>query len=66
MRSIKPANFGLIIRTNAEHKRVAELDADLKALLGRWDTCYRNLRNAAPPSGCWADRPDQRRVCAMC
>ena len=49
MRSIKPANFGLIIRTNAEHKQVAELDADLKALLGRWDTCYRNLRNARAP-----------------
>lgn len=49
MQSIKPEGFGLIIRTNAENKMVAELDADLKSLLDRWDVCFRNLRNAQAP-----------------
>ena len=35
--SIKPKNFGVIIRTVAEGKRVAELDAELRILLKRWD-----------------------------
>ena len=35
--SIKPKNFGVIIRTVAEGKRVAELDGELKILLKRWD-----------------------------
>lgn len=37
MRSIKPKNFGVIVRTVAEGKKVAELDAELKTLLKRWD-----------------------------
>ena len=35
--SITPKNFGVIVRTVAEGKRVAELDAELKVLLKRWD-----------------------------
>lgn len=35
--SIKPRNFGVIVRTVAEGKRVAELDAEMKTLLKRWD-----------------------------
>ena len=35
--SIKPKNFGVIVRTVAEGKRVAELDAELKVLLKRWE-----------------------------
>ncbi|MCI6559124.1 MAG: Rne/Rng family ribonuclease [Prevotella sp.] len=35
--SIKPKNFGVIVRTSAEGKKVAELDAELKILLKRWD-----------------------------
>lgn len=35
--SIKPSNFGVIIRTVAEGKRVAELDGELKILLKRWE-----------------------------
>ena len=34
--SIKPKNFGIIIRTSAEGKRVAELNNELKALLKCW------------------------------
>lgn len=35
--SIKPKNCGVIVRTVAEGKRVAELDAELKILNKRWD-----------------------------
>ena len=34
--SIKPSGFGVIIRTVAEGKMVAELDADLKYLYKKW------------------------------
>ena len=37
MQSITPKNFGVIVRTVAEGKRVAELDAELKILLQRWN-----------------------------
>jgi len=37
IQSIKPRNFGVIVRTVAEGKRVAELDTELKILLKRWD-----------------------------
>lgn len=35
--SIKPKNCGVIVRTVAEGKRVAELDAELKILMKRWE-----------------------------
>ena len=37
IQSIRPKNFGVIVRTVAEGKRVAELDAELKVLLKRWN-----------------------------
>jgi ribonuclease G len=37
LQSIKPKNFGVIVRTVAEDKRVAELDSELKVLLKHWD-----------------------------
>jgi len=37
VQSIKPKNFGVIVRTSAEGKRVAELDAELSTLLKRWE-----------------------------
>lgn len=37
IQSIKPKGFGVIIRTVAEEKRVAELDNELKILVKRWD-----------------------------
>ena len=39
IQSIKPNNYGVIIRTVAEGKKVAELDADLKALIAKWEQC---------------------------
>lgn len=35
--SIKPKNCGVIVRTVAEGKRVAELDTELKILMKRWE-----------------------------
>ena len=39
LQSIKPKNFGVIVRTVAEGKKVAELDAELKVLTQRWEEC---------------------------
>jgi ribonuclease G len=49
IQSIKPPNFGVIVRTVAENKKVAELDSDLREQLERWDTLYQALKNAQPP-----------------
>jgi ribonuclease G len=45
--SIKPKNFGVIIRTVAENKKVADLDADLRNLTAKWDACVAKLAGAA-------------------
>jgi ribonuclease G len=37
IQSIKPKNFGVIVRTVAEGKRAAELDQEMKTLLKRWE-----------------------------
>jgi ribonuclease G len=37
IQSVKPKNFGVIVRTVAEGKRVVELDTELKLLLKRWE-----------------------------
>lgn len=47
--SIKPKNFGIIIRTVAEGKMVAELDADLRNLVNKWNEISRKLQNVRPP-----------------
>ena len=50
LHSIKPKNYGVIIRTNAEGKRVAELDAELKVLVKRWETNIAKLPKAKAPA----------------
>ena len=47
--SIKPKNFGVIIRTVAENKKVAELDQDLRDLVSRWADMHTALKDAKPP-----------------
>ena len=47
--SIKPKNFGVIIRTVAESKMVADLDSDLNDLISKWNNCINNLAKAKPP-----------------
>lgn len=48
MQSIKPKNFGVIIRTVAENKKVAQLDADLRNSYERWNQLHKNLVPAQP------------------
>ena len=48
IRSIKPHGFGVIIRTVAKDKKVAELDRDLKNLYKKWQLITKNLKNAKP------------------
>jgi ribonuclease G len=50
MMEIKPKNFGVIVRTVAENVSTAELQADLKDLMKRWDTIYHQLKVATPPA----------------
>ncbi len=47
--SIRPKNFGIIIRTVAENKKVAELDADLNQLVQRWELAVSKLPTAVAP-----------------
>ena len=48
--SIKPKGFGVIIRTVAEGKKVAELDRDLQNLTDRWMAMCKKLQGAHHPS----------------
>jgi ribonuclease G len=50
IQSIKPKNFGVIIRTNAEGKRVADLDAELKVLVKKWEDNIGKIQKAKAPS----------------
>lgn len=47
--SIKPRNFGLIVRTVAEGKKVAEIDKDIQDLLSKWAQFYELLKTSKPP-----------------
>src|SRR5574344_1508216 len=47
--SIRPKNFGVIVRTAAEGRIVAELDADLRDLKDKWDTIYKRFPKTLPP-----------------
>ena len=42
--SIKPKNCGVIVRTVAEGKRVAELDSELKILIQRWQNAIQKVQ----------------------
>ncbi|GGG46694.1 Rne/Rng family ribonuclease [Hymenobacter glacieicola] len=46
--SIKPDNFGVIIRTVAEGREVAELDKDMQSMVSKWETLFQNLRTGKP------------------
>ncbi len=49
MESVKPRNFGVIIRTVAENKKVEQLEQDLNNLLEKWRSMHTQLRTATPP-----------------
>lgn len=47
--SIKPNNVGVIIRTVAENKKVADLDTELQSLLNRWKNSVKKLTRLKAP-----------------
>jgi len=49
VRSIKPKNFGVIIRTAAQDRKVAELDKDLQNLIEKWNVLASKIQYAHPP-----------------
>ena len=50
VQSIKPPGFGVIIRTVAQGKMVAELDADIKFLYKKWQKMYKQTKKVTPPA----------------
>lgn len=50
VKSITPKGFGVIVRTVAEDKKVAELDKDLQNLLRRWTLMCKKMYKAHHPS----------------
>jgi ribonuclease G len=48
--SIKPKNFGVIVRTAAEGKNTAELHEDLSELTAMWKMIQKNLQGAVAPT----------------
>ena len=49
VQSVRPKNFGVIIRTVAEGKTAAELHSDLDALFRKWEQIKSHLHNISPP-----------------
>ena len=48
--SIKPRNCGIIVRTAAEGKKVADLHEELRGLSEKWENIHRQLKGAKPPT----------------
>jgi ribonuclease G len=49
IQSIKPKDYGVIVRTVAEGKKVAVLDEELRGLVRKWESAFENLRGVVPP-----------------
>ena len=50
VQSICPKGYGVIVRTAAEGKRVAELDQELKRLISKFETAVQKLEKLTAPS----------------
>ncbi len=44
VQSIKPRNYGVIVRTVAEGKKVAILDAELRELVQKWESAFTTVK----------------------
>lgn len=55
VQGIKPKNFGIIIRTVAENKKVEEITSDLQQLVDRWKLAVSKLPHSPIPSKIAAD-----------
>lgn len=49
LQSIKPKNFGIIVRTAAEGKKVAELDSELRSLTNNWESLVGKVQKSTKP-----------------
>jgi len=47
--SIRPKNFGVIVRTAAEGKKVADLYEEINMLMEKWENIQAELKGATPP-----------------
>lgn len=56
IQSIKPKNFGVIVRTVAEGKKVIELDSELKTLVKRWDDNIPKIQKKVAPALIYEER----------
>ena len=50
VQSIRPQNFGIIVRTNAEGKSVSDLDSDLRRLMDEWANMTKRLKTINTPT----------------
>lgn len=50
IQSIKPNNYGVIVRTAAKDKRVATLDNELRGLVFKWESAFDKVVELTPPS----------------
>jgi len=48
--SIKPKNFGVIVRTAAEGKRIQDLNEELAMMQSKWEDVFGQLQGAKPPA----------------
>ncbi len=49
IQSIRPNNYGVIIRTAAKNKKVALLDDEMRTLVEKWETIFDNHKEIYPP-----------------
>jgi len=47
--SIKPANYGIIVRTVAEGRKVKDLDVELRGLVRKWESAFDTGKGMKPP-----------------
>ncbi len=50
IQSIRPKKYGVIVRTAAEEKKVAELDQELNRLVAKWETSFAKLKRINKPT----------------
>ncbi len=53
--SIRPKNFGFIVRTAAEGRRVAELHDDINDLMSKWEKIHTELFQSKAPAKCLSE-----------
>jgi ribonuclease G len=48
--SIRPKNYGVIVRTVAKERKVALLDAELRGLVEKWESIFNDIKAVDPPA----------------